>query len=122
MALRRSDEKVENEAEPKDLPISWFMLLLTALLIGHVFFGSFHTSHTLKTLLIQYFGGLGAVLSLYLLSWRTVRWRGGYYVPSGPPHPRFPTGKHPRPRLQIFAVFSVVLLITVSVAKHGAGT
>ncbi|MGZ5239404.1 MAG: hypothetical protein ACXWCN_04735, partial [Caldimonas sp.] len=42
---------------------------------------------------------LGLVGILFGLAFRTIRWRGDVASSSGP-HPRFPSGRHPRPRLQ----------------------
>jgi hypothetical protein len=41
---------------------------------------------------------LGLISSLFLLAYRTIMMRGW---PGIGPHPRFPTGQHPHPKLQL---------------------
>lgn len=87
---RRQDEW---DISWKTLAASQFSLLVLYVAVAPTALGQ-----PLTSALRAFATCLGLVAVLFFLSERTIRW-GGSVVSSGP-HPRFPSGKQPRPRLQ----------------------
>jgi len=80
--------------------ITWrtFIILQALLFTAHVFAVLIVLDKPLVSAAKSYAVCLGVIFSLFLLAYRTVMMRGW---PGIGPHPRFPAGKHPNPKLQL---------------------
>jgi hypothetical protein len=104
-----------------DISKTAFITGLAILFIVHFAYGAGYGNTSVEILFKQYFGGFIFVIFMFILSYRSIRRGHRHTTSSGPHHPRFPDGKHPKAKLQILLVFTVVLLIISAVAKNGGG-
>ena len=83
----------------RDLSWSVFLVVHGASFFAYLLVAILFLGRSVESALYGYAVCLGLIGVLFGLASRTIRWR-GYDPGFGPPHPRFPSGKHPLPRLQ----------------------
>ena len=108
---------VSKNMKRNDLSWGSFFVLLVFLLAAHIVFRTLVTNEPIISGLKSFGIATGIVGFFYVLAYRTIRWRGGLQIPSGPPHPRFPNGKHPRPRIHILVSLTAILVLINLVAS-----
>jgi hypothetical protein len=81
--------------------LSWpvFFIVNGALFFAYLLVAILFLGKAVESALYGYAAGLAFIGALFALASRTIRWR-GYYPGFGHPHPRFPSGEHPSPKLQ----------------------
>jgi uncharacterized membrane protein YidH (DUF202 family) len=96
-----------------DLSIKLFFGSLVLLLTIHFGYGWLSAGVELLILAKRAIGAFIFVVFLLLIAYKSIRWEIVFTDST-----RFPDGKHPRLRLQIIVVYTVVLLVVNAVGNH----
>ena len=90
VAMRRTD-------------LSWrsFLISEATLVTGYLVTATVYLHKPLSSALYGLAVCAGLVLALFALAARSIRFRGLPYKEFFKPHPRFPGGRHPRPKLEV---------------------
>jgi steroid 5-alpha reductase family enzyme len=93
--------------------ISWraFFICEGVLVAAYVLTATLYLSKSLSSALYGLAVCIGLILALFGLAYRTIGYRGPFRFK---PHPRFPSGKHPRPKLQV--LFGMLLFSGLQLA------